>query len=203
MEEIVTLDGRQFKLTVDRPLTATEKAQVLTEIRKQTGCGTCGPRTMSTGFANIQSMLTCFAGTKSSGDTITLSASPGGAAGVVSPYYVRFWRKSAPGAYTELGTVRTVTEGGSTSTSIALVDTDIIGAVGDATAVAPTAVYSGAKTTGFTIADAEGGATGFGAGIIRVAVTTGDSCPTGPLGCVEMCDITLACVAPTCNFVVT
>ena len=70
MEEIVTVDGRQFKLSVDRPLTATEKAQVLTEIRKQTGCGTCGPaRTMTAGFADIQSMLTCFGGTKSSGRT--------------------------------------------------------------------------------------------------------------------------------------
>ena len=204
MEEIITVDGKQFKLSADRPLTALERQQTIAQIRQQTGCTSCRqPNTMTAGFADIQSMLTCFGGTKSSGDTITLSASPGGGTGVVSPYYVRFWRKSAPGAYTELGTVRTVTEGGSTSTTIALVDTDIIGAVGDATAANPTTVYSGAKTTGFGIADAEGGATGFVAGIIRVASTIGDSCPTGPLSCVEFCDVTLACVAPTCNFVVS
>lgn len=195
MEEIVTVDGRQFRLAIDRPLTATERQQVIADIRKQTGCSSCNqPRTMSGGFANIQSMLTCFGGTKSSGDTVTLTASPNGAIG---PYFVRFWRKSAPGAYTELGTVRTVAEGSSTSTSIALVDTDLTGAVGDGSASTPTTGATGAIT------DAEGGSATFGAGILRVATTTYDSCPTGAQSCVEYCDVSLACVAPTCNFVVT
>lgn len=198
MEEIVTVDGRQFKLSVDRPLTATERAQVLTEIRKQTGCSTCGSRTpartMTAGFADIQSMLTCFGGTKSSGDSVTLTATP---AGAVGPYYVRFFRKSAPGAYTELGSVRTVTEGNNTSTTIALVDADLTGAVGDSTAGTPTTGATGAIT------DPENSSATFGAGILRVATTTYDSCPTGAQSCVEYCDVSLACVAPTCNFVVT
>ena len=195
MEEILTIDGRQFKLSTDRPLTATEKAQTIAQIRQQTGCGSCGPaRTMTAGFANIQSMLTCFGGTKSSGDSVTLTATP---AGAVGPYYVRFWRKSAPGAYTELGTVRTVTETGSTSTTITLGDADLTGAVGDTTAGTPTTGATG------TITDPENSSSTFGAGILRVATTTYDSCPTGAMSCVEKCDVSLACVAPTCNFVVT
>ncbi len=49
MEEIITLDGKQFKLTTDRPLTAEQKEQVIAEIRKQTGCGTCGPKVSKMG----------------------------------------------------------------------------------------------------------------------------------------------------------
>lgn len=201
MEEIVTVDGRRFKLSVDRPLTATERAQVLTEIRKQTGCGTCGPRTaprtMAAGFANIQSMSTCFEDTKSSSDSVTLTATPEGAVG---PYHVRFWRKSAPGIYTEIGNERTVAETDSTSTTITLTDADLTGAVGDATAGIPT--VDDPSSTG-AITDPENSSATFGAGVLRVATTTYDSCPTGARGCAEYCDVSLACVAPTCNFVVT
>lgn len=196
MEEIITLDGRQFKLTVDRPLTAAEKQQVLADIRKQTGCSSCHqPRTLSAGFGDIYGMApTCVTDTKSSGDAITLAATPSGAIG---PYHVRFFRKSAPGAYTELGSARTVTEFNSTSTTITLVDADFTGAVGDSTAGVPTTGATGAIT------DPEDTALALAAGKIRVATTTYDSCPTGSQSCVEYCDINLACVAPTCNFVVT
>lgn len=197
MEEMVTIDGHQFKLSYDRPLTAEQRAQTIDQIRRSGSCvgGGCGqPRTLSRGFANIQSMLTCFGGTKSSGDDVTLTASPNGAVG---PYYVRFWRKSAPGAYTELGSVRTVSEGSSTSTTITLTDADLTGAVGDGTAGDPTTGSTG------TITDPEDSGATFGAGVLRVATTTYDSCPTGAMSCVEYCDVSLACVAPTCNFVVT
>ena len=200
MEEIVTLDGRQFKLSIDRPLTATEKAQVLAEIRKQTGCGTCaqpGIRSMDPnwGYGGIRSMApTCVTGTKSSGDVVTLAAAPSGAIG---PYHVRFFRKSAPGAYTELGSVRTITELSSTSVTIGLIDADFTGAVGDTTAGVPTTGATGA------IADPEDTSLALAVGKIRVATTTYDSCPTGAQSCVEYCDVNLACVAPTCNFVVS
>jgi hypothetical protein len=202
MEEIITVDGRQFKLSTDRPLTAHEKAQTIAEIRKQTGCSTCGPRVANMGddwqYGGIRSLApTCVTGTKASGEVVTLSASPSGAVG---PYYVRFWRKpNAAGAmaYGELGSARTVSEGSSTSTNFTLYDTDLVAASGDTTAGTPTTGATGAIT------DPYGAGAAIATGKIRVATTTYDSCPTGAQSCVEYCDINLACVAPTCNFVVT
>jgi len=198
MEEIITVDGRQFKLSTDRPLTAIEKAQTIEQIRKQTGCGTCNqPRTMSNDwqYGGIQNLApTCVTSTKSSGDTVTLSVAPSGAIG---PYRVRFFRKSAPGGYSEIWSVQTIAEGTSSSTSFVLGDADFTGAVGDSTAGIPTTGATGAIT------DPENSSLLLSAGKIRVATTTYDSCPTGAQSCVEYCDINLACVAPTCNFVVT
>lgn len=38
---------------------------------------------------------------------------------------------------------------------------------------------------------------------IRFLTHTYDSCPTGALHCVEYCDLTIECIAPVCNFIVT
>jgi len=194
MEEIITLDGRQFKLTVDRPLTATERAQVLADIRKQTGCGTCGPRPLSMGYGGIQSLAACATGPKTAGQTITLAAAPNGG---TFPYTVRFWRKSAPGGYTTVGTQTPGTEGATVSTSFVVTDADVTGAVGDATASVPTTGPTGA------VSDTEGGGATLSALAIRVAATTTDSCPTSAQSCIEWCDVSLTCPAPTCNFVVS
>src|SRR3990167_10095345 len=99
MEEIITLDGRQFKLTVDRPLNATERAQVLSEIRKQTGCGTCGPRVANMGndwqYGGIYGLTvpqtpstgSCVTGTKKSTDPVTLSVQPTGGVGPYTAWF--------------------------------------------------------------------------------------------------------------------
>ena len=140
---------------------------------------------------------TCITTTKASGDSIGLAAAPSGAVG---PYFVRFWRKpnvAGTMAYGELGTVRTVTEGSSTSTSFTLYDTDLISASGDTLASTPTTNATGAIT------DPGTGTAALAVGKIRVATTTYDSCPTGAQSCVEYCDVNLACIPPTCNFVVT
>ncbi len=201
MEEIVTVDGHQFKLTTDRPLTAMERSQTIAQIRQQTGCSSCRqPNTLSTGFGNgsIYGLAdTCVTTTKSSGDAITLAASPSGAIG---PYYVRFWRMPASGgamSFGEIGGVRTVNEGSSTSTSFTLYDTDLVAAAGT-TAGTPT--YS--STTLGEIYD-PGTGNNLAAGKIRVATTVYDSCPTGGQSCIAWCDINLGCIAPTCNFTVT
>lgn len=39
MEEIIDIDGRQFKLMTDYPLTMEQKAQAIAEIRRQPECG--------------------------------------------------------------------------------------------------------------------------------------------------------------------
>jgi hypothetical protein len=199
MEEIITLDGKQFKLTTDRPLTALERQQTISQIRAQTGCSSCHqPKTMSAGFGDIYGLAdTCITSTKSSGDFITLAAAPSGAVG---PYYVRFWRLPATGGahtWENTGGLNTVTEGSSTSINFQLFDTDLVAASG-VTANTPT--YSSTTLgalydfgTGYNLA----------AGKIRVATTVYDSCPTGGQSCIAWCDINLGCIAPTCNFTVT
>lgn len=210
MEEIITIDGRQFRLTTDRPLTAEQKAQTIAEIRKQTGCNTCGPRTLNMGndwqYGGIYSANVPSAGTascpvgKGSGSTVTLTASPNGGIG---PYKVAFW-------YATNGTLATITQVGATTTghpeaspytqSWVITDANVAAATGNATAAAPTDV------TVATMQPILGGATtALAVGSIRVYSCAVDSCPTagGPGTCVQYCDIAITCVAPTCNFVVT
>jgi hypothetical protein len=202
MEEIITLDGRQFKLTTDRPLTAQERQQTISQIRAQTGCSSCRQPNTLGGFADMlglasDGLATCFGGTKASGEAITLAATPSGAIG---PYHIRFWRMPATGgahSYGELGTVQTVSEFSSASTSFTLYDTDLVAASG-VTAGTPT--YS--STTLGAVYD-PGTGNDVANGNIRVATTVYDSCPTGNRSCISWCDVALGCIAPTCNFTVT
>lgn len=133
--------------------------------------------------------------TKYSGNSINLAASPNGAVG---PYHVRFWRKpNVSGVMTwgEIGAVRNVSEGSSTSTSFTLYDTDLVAASGQSGALTPDVDTAGnISESGVTVALA--------VGKIRVATTVYDSCPITPMTCLSYCDVTLGCVAPTCNFTV-
>ena len=131
---------------------------------------------------------------KYSGNTINLQASPNGG---TFPYIVKFWRKSAPGPYTQVGITKfPLSEGAAVTESIALTDPDIVGAIGDPLASFPTTDITGAIT------DLEVGTDPLDVGKIRVATTVYDSCPTGANTCISTCDVTLGCVAPTCNFTV-
>jgi hypothetical protein len=187
MEEIITVDGRQFKLSTDRPLTAQEKAQTLAEIRKQTGCGTCGPKVAKMGNdwqygGQIKNLQTCPPGTKGEGDTVVLNCSPTGGTG---PYTVTYYKKVGPAAETTFLAAHTVPEGGPDPSAVGsrtdtIMDVDIAGATGD-----PAATPALANAT------------------IRYRMSITDSCPTGALTCTEYCDVALTCAAPTCNFVVT
>ena len=203
MEEIVTVNGKQYKLSSDRPLTALERQQTIDQIKAQTGCSSCHqPRTLSNmsnnwGYGGIRSLAECGGSPKAESDTVTLTATPADGTG---PYHVRFWRKpNAAGAmtYGELGVARTVSEGSTTSTSFTIFDTDFVAAVGDGTADTPTTDTTGAITDPATSGAA------LATGSIRVATTIYDSCPTTPGTCVDWCDVVLSCVPPTCNFVVS
>ena len=136
------------------------------------------------------------ASTKYSGNSINLQASPDGAIG---PYHVRFFRMPATGGsmiYGELGTTRSVAEGGSTSTSFTLYDTDLVAASGKTNAGIPSTDAIGDITDPLDSTDP------LGTGYIRVATTVYDSCPTGGQSCISYCDVALGCVAPTCNFII-
>mgnify|MGYP003393798175 CR=1 FL=1 len=211
MEEIITLDGRQFKLTVDRPLTATEKAQVLTEIRKQTGCSTCGPRVANMGndwqYGGIHSLIFDSdvtgdgTGPKGSGSTVTLKANP---LSGVGPYDVRFWRSNtgASPITTDITNASYMgsTEGVTVTATYVITDIDVAAAVGNTLAQVPSAVNT---TTG--VITLGGATTALTAGSIRFYSSIVDSCKgaLGPGVCAQYADVTLTCVAPTCNFVVT
>lgn len=54
MIEIVTVDGKQFELATEYPLTEQQKQQTISDIRKQTGCSSCN-KTQSLG-GNIQTL---------------------------------------------------------------------------------------------------------------------------------------------------
>jgi hypothetical protein len=41
MKEIVTIDGKQFELDIEYPLTEQQRQQTILDIRKQIGCSTC------------------------------------------------------------------------------------------------------------------------------------------------------------------
>lgn len=207
MEEIITLDGKQFKLTTDRPLTALERAQTIDQIRRQTGCSTCHqPRALSTGGVYTLPFGNDGAGTnsavgKGSGSTVTLSATP---LGGVANYDIRFW-KSIDGISLNqtdisnadhLGT----TEGTPVTATYLLTDIDVAGASGNSSAGSPTVVNTG--TGAITLA---GSAAALAAGAVRFYTSIVDSClGSGGRGtCAQYVDVALACIAPTCNFVVT
>lgn len=234
MEEIITVDGRQFKLSTDRPLTAQEKAQTMTEIRKQTGCGTCGPNVAKMGndwqYGGIRSLPgtpgTNTKGTASStiDDVVTLNATPDFG---TAPYTVRFLRQiggidgTTPSLLVIGALVDTTQYGLQTDNTeqTDLIDgqktTDVVYQLSDAEIVA-------AGTGAIVIADGpgegDGGVDGSGLGLpvlvantVRFITHVKDSCPTkasvgAPLPgrhCLQYVDLTVVCVAPTCNFVVT
>ena len=211
MEEIVTVNGRQFKLTIDRPLTATERQQVITDIKKQTGCGTCGPRaqpnTLSTGGVyslpfndTTPSGVTGVSGKRST-DTVNLSATPDGG---VAPYSVKFW-KSLDGAVLDQTNITganqtALTDGLTKTASYVLVDADVAGALGNTGALEPSDVDVGTGAITLTGAPAS-----LDPGSIRFYVSIVDSCTgaTGQGTCAQYADVATACVAPTCSFVVS
>jgi len=137
MEEIVTVDGRQFKLVTDRPLTMEQKAQVIADIRKQTECETCSQKstdiyTLPSGNTELKMMspATCPTSPKYPGQTLTMSASGSGG---TPPYTIVFqW-----GAV-EVGRFTGVPENTTKSVTITITDDD---------------AKSGAKTALVTIID--------------------------------------------------
>jgi hypothetical protein len=204
MEEIITLDGKQFKLTTDRPLTALERQQTMAQIRAQTGCSSCRqPKTLSTGgvyslpFGNDGTGTNSIVGNKGSGSTINLSATPSGG---VAPYDVRFWYSLDGTAITPVGTPHlTAPEDIAVTDSYVLLDSDIAGAQGGA-GTAPTDVDT---TTG--VITLGGDAAALAAGSIRFYTSIVDSCAgAGGRGtCAQYVDVITTCVAPTCGFIVT
>jgi hypothetical protein len=155
----------------------------------------CGSVDVEAAYGAPQQPVGC-GSTKYSGNTINLQATPNGGIG---PYRVRFWKKAGGtgGTFSLVGTTHyPVTEGDAVTESFVLNDFDVSSATGDTTAGDPTSDDVG------IIADPFGGGASLAAAKIRVATTVADSCPIEPKICISYCDVTLGCVAPTCNFTV-
>jgi hypothetical protein len=155
----------------------------------------CGSVDVQAAYGAPQAPVSCGA-TKYSGNTINLQSTPDSGIG---PYTVRFWKKAGGtgGTYSLVGTPHyPVTEGNAVTESFVLNDFDVSSATGDTTAGDPTSDDVG------IIIDPFGGGKPLAVAKIRVATTVADSCPIGPKICISYCDVTLGCVAPTCNFTV-
>ena len=185
MEEIITIDERQYQLSYDQPITPEHKLYVIEEIRKASECKTCGSvQKISLGEGTIQATSiisltpTCPGGSKIVGNTITLNAGPTGG---IAPYTVTFYKKINTGAQTQIGQATGVAEGGPITAppTYVVLSSDVTGATGDA-----------------------GASPILAAGKIRIITTATDSCPAGiggPATNTEICDISLACATPIAN----
>lgn len=210
MEEIITLDGKQFKLTTDVPLTAEQKVQTIAEIRKQTGCGTCGQPSARMGidwqYGGVKSMApntpTCPISTapggsaataKLAGSTVAMVATP---VQGVAPYSVEFFMSAANNMTDSVAAATAVHipglgEGG-----------DRLGAVNPATGVTegtPTTRTLTLTTTDLNGATKKG--SDLGPTILFGSIIT-DSCTT-PATCANYCKIYVGCVEPICDFTVS
>jgi hypothetical protein len=202
MEEVLTIDGKQFKLTTDRPLTAEQKAQTITEIRKQTGCGTCGPKVASANpnwkYGGIKSLaVTCPApGISGAEDnpkvvtnTITMVATP---VQGVSPYMITFRKTPAASADgSEAGATEVMTAGR-------------LGGLANPTTKTITEGTPITRVYTLDLDDLNGAVTKAGDTMpsITFASTIEDSC-TPVQTCVNACKIFVGCVPPVCDFVVS
>lgn len=121
----------------------------------------------------IKSMAACAATGKTGGDTVNLLLT---AVSGVAPYTTTFFKDLGPGRVA-------ITPAGSTGTI---------------------AADGGTDGGTYTITDADAKNANFGglAQIQFIGKIT-DSCPTGPLSCEQVCEVSITCVTPTCNFTVT
>ena len=120
---------------------------------------------------------TCPGSPKYSGDPVQLRATPNGGIG---PYLVEFYKDEVPISFSRL----TIPLGGIT-------DNPTTKSIIENTEVGGTYILDD-----IDVANAVGG-------LMNFSVYIEDSCPTGPMNCASTCTISVGCVAPVCNFLVT
>lgn len=200
MEEIVTIDGKPYRLTYDQPLTIEQRTQAIENIKKQTECGSCGQKAnqeMSMGRSargNIYSLVPKCNPTApiQGGSTITMNAAPTTG---TAPYAVSFYKQIGC-TITPIGTTQTGVNESPDGTAVTttdqpytITDADIVGAGPGCTTLQTVA---GTDTVPVLATNT-----------LRFITRIVDSCPTGALSCVEYCDLAIVCPTPTCNFIVT
>lgn len=203
MEEIITVDGKQYKLTYDKPLTVEQRTQTIESVRKQTGCGTCGGQRMINVGGIIKSMATTCTKT-------TIQTAPNNIANLAAApttgtalYHVRFLGQfgGAPALLAGGGLTGSADQTGIAESPDGIITTTTVVsyAVSDAELVASAGGPPAATNVDGTGIDVPAGA----ANSVRFLVSMTDSCPGTPKKCLEYCDIAITCPTPTCNFVVT
>lgn len=185
MEEIITIDGNQFQLSYDQPISPEQRLQAIEDIKTSIGCKTCGQT------SQIRKLTaTCTTTPKGSGDPISLNAAPMNG---VAPYTVTFYKKVGINTPVQIGTKSNVNEAIAPTVgtvipalSYTLTDEDVAGSMGD-----PSTTISATNPDGVALDP----------GKIRIRTVVTDSCvgAGGPATCEDFCDIPLICVTPTCN----
>ena len=120
----------------------------------------------------------CPGSPKYSGDPVQLRATPNGGIG---PYLVEFYKDEVPIPFSRL----------TSPLPIGITSNPTTKTIAEGTLVGGTYLLDD-----IDVANAVGG-------LMNFSVYIEDSCPTGPMNCGSTCTISIGCVAPVCNFLVT
>lgn len=202
MEEIITINEQQYKLLYYQPLTSGQRSKIIEQLKilyVPKGCIRMREsliiRQMSSQqiYGNLMVLTSsCPGGTKQKGGTISLNAAPMGG---IAPYTVMYYKKIGTAAPTQIGTTATgvseatnSTTPSTTTQTYTILNDDVKNSTGDVTSNPAASPYV---------------STALASGYLRIITQITDSCPTGSQSSIEFCDISLSCVSPTCNLIIT
>lgn len=202
MEEIITINDRQYKLFSNQLLTFEQRSKAIEQLKILYGSKGCfkmresfSMQQMSSQqiFGNLMILTSsCPGGTKQKGGTISLNAAPMGG---IAPYTVIYYKKIGTSSPVQIGTTATgVSEAANSTTpstttqTYTILNDDVKNSVGDAIPNPAASPYV---------------STALASGYLRIITQITDSCPTGSQSSIEFCDISLSCAAPTCNLIIT
>ena len=202
MEEIITINEQQYKLSFPQSLTPEQRSKAIERLKilyVPKGCiimresSTTQQMSLQQLLGNLMVLTSsCPGGTKQEGGTISLNAAPMGG---IAPYTVMYYKKIGTTAPVQIGTTATgvseatnSTTPSTTTQTYTILNDDVMNSTGDATPNPAASPYV---------------STALASGYLRIITKITDSCPTVSQSNIEFCDISLSCAAPTCNLIIT
>ena len=201
MEETVTINEQQYKLSYYQPLTPEQRSKAIEQLKilyVPKGCiimrESSPMQQMSSQqiYGNLMILTSsCPGGTKQKGGTISLNAAPMGG---IAPYTVMYYKKIGTAAPTQIGTTATgvseatnSTTPSTTTQTYTILNDDVKNSTGDPTPAPGSPPYV---------------STALVSGHLRIITQITDSCPTGSQSSIEFCDVSLSCASPACNLII-